>query len=700
LPTWREFVYGLLEWAYANGFVRKEDADSLRKEIYRGQADPVADSIVSRLKTTRDQDLLHQYLRNTFLKKSSPSVFHLQLKQIKFSSVLTTNFDNILEGIYETQPDQVFTPKETDSLRSALTRRDFFILKLYGSLDKPDTVMVAPAQYEQEIRGNSDFPRVMQTLFLSRTILFVGASMDGIEFYLKGITFPTDFTRTHYALVGVTDSAWRAKADFLERRYGIKVLPYTPKEGYAELGNFLTKLTQTIAARPDAETEFKRETSSLKRLVLENIGSFDKLEMEFHLESEHKWHIFLGDNGVGKSTVLKAIAFALCGEKAQPYAARLLKSGKSEGKITLETDNKTIYTTTIKREPNGDVVLSGSDKQVLPLEAEGWLAVGFPPLRTTGWEPPKGPDAEFKIKSRPVVDDLLPLVKGDVDPRLDKLKQWIVNLDYQEGKRKARGEHYKSPIQKVFDILGSVAEGMRLNYKGVGEGNRILIETDDGASIQLEALSQGTISLMGWIGILVQRLYEVFDKDEDPTKRYALILMDEIDAHMHPMWQRTLVTHLKETFPKAQFIATTHSPLVVGGMPARQVVRFARDENGKSVIKNNISDDMTLGYTEQILTSMLFGLPTTLDDTSEKMMRDYSKKKDDPNTSEEDKENLRQELLVRVPPRTASYEEKRQEILSKADLLRAAGEKLGEMAPGAGKDILARADRLRSSLAN
>ena len=80
----------------------------------------------------------------------------------------------------------------------------------------------------------------------------------------------------------------------------------------------------------------------------------------------------------------------------------------------------------------------------------------------------KGPDADIKIKSRPVVSDLLPLVTGEVDPRLDKLKQWIVNLDYLDIKGKSPDGNYRNLIQKVFDIIGSVAEGMKLTYKGVG----------------------------------------------------------------------------------------------------------------------------------------------------------------------------------------------------------------------------------------
>lgn len=515
--------------------------------------------------------------------------------------------------------------------------------------------------------------------------------------------------RRHYALVAVTDRAWRAKAELLERRYGIKVLPFTPHNDYAELTRFLNDLTEAVAGRQDLTTGGKHQVSRLKRVSLENIGPFDSLTLELDLELEHKWHIFLGDNGVGKSTVLRAIALALCGKEAQQYAGRLLRNKETRGEtspaekttigtITLETDNKTSYVTTIQRdEKSGRVELISTTAR--PLEAEGWLAIGFPPLRTTSWKAPAGPEADIKIKSRPVVSDLLPLVGGEVDPRLDKLKQWIVNLDYLDVKSQRQDRHYRNLIQKVFDIIGSVAEGMKLTYVGVGDENRVLVETDDGARIPLEALSQGTISLIGWIGILMQRLYEVFDQDEDPTQRYALVLMDEIDAHMHPLWQRTLVTHLKGIFPQAQFIATTHSPLVVGGMPAQQVVRFARDKDGKATVLS-IAPDMTLGYTDQILTSLLFGLPTSLDRTTEKKKQRYYElyKMKDRGADDAEYEMLKQELMARVPPPSASYDEKHAKQLAEAEMLTQLGQKLSLQSSEEGQVLLDRATKLREMI--
>lgn len=713
LPTWTPFVHGLLDWARANNVINEAEATEYHDEVARGQADPVADNLVSRLTTDEDRAALNDYLRRVFLRKTSPSPLHERLKQIEFSAILTTNFDNVLERVFEGKTDQTYTPKESESLLTALTRRAFFILKLYGRLDRQETVIVAPAQYNSAIKGNTLFSEFMQTLFFSRTILFLGASLEGIEAYLTGISMPDTFAREHYAVVAVTDNAWRAKADLLQRRYGIKVLPYTPSEDFAELKEFVDKLSEVVSGADATPAVRGSRVSKLSRVILNNIGPFENLTLDLDLQDKEKWHVFLGDNGVGKSTVLKAIALALCGKDAQPYAGRLLRykdaksstagadgTGQTTGTITLETDNKTSYVTTIKRDDKtGQVELSSTTAR--PLEAEGWLAIGFPPLRTTSWEvTPKGPEADSKVPTRPVVTDLLPLVKGDVDPRLDKLKQWIVNLDYKAAKSDGTDNRSREQIQKVFDIIGNVAEGMSLTYKGVGPGNRILVSTPDGTLVPLEGLSQGTISLLGWIGILIQRMYEVFGQDSDPTKRYALVLMDEIDAHMHPLWQRILVDHLKEIFPDVQFIATTHSPLVIGGMPARQVIRFGKDKSGKPVLLP-VPPDATLGYSDQVLTSMLFDLPTSLDHTTAKKSKRYDElvQKGTLNSDEKELyETLKQDLIARVPASTGNYAQNHAAQVTKMEMLRRLGENLRETSPEEAQVLLKRAEKLSETV--
>jgi predicted ATP-binding protein involved in virulence len=120
---------------------------------------------------------------------------------------------------------------------------------------------------------------------------------------------------------------------------------------------------------------------------------------------------------------------------------------------------------------------------------------------------------------------------------------------------------------------------------------------------------------------------------------------------MHPRWQQVLVPRLKKAFPNVQFIACTHSPLIVGGMQKEEVERFAL-ANGQ-IQKIDFDPDMTLGRTDQILTGELFGLPTTLDPATQVMMVQYEELLGKSERTAEEEARLTmlgKALETRIPP--------------------------------------------------
>jgi AAA domain, putative AbiEii toxin, Type IV TA system len=184
------------------------------------------------------------------------------------------------------------------------------------------------------------------------------------------------------------------------------------------------------------------------------------------------------------------------------------------------------------------------------LDAEGWLALGFPALRTVTWRPTRGPQLDAR-RTRPNPEDVLPLVVGAPDPRVDDLKQWLVDIDYRiNNKDDQNGARYKVLRDEFFKVLGRLTGGLKVEYGKVNfELKQVILITDDG-EVPIESVSQGTISLLGWIGVLMQRLYEVYGHAVRPIEQSALVLIDEIDAHMHPAWQLRLVPLLRDIFPR------------------------------------------------------------------------------------------------------------------------------------------------------
>jgi hypothetical protein len=139
-----------------------------------------------------------------------------------------------------------------------------------------------------------------------------------------------------------------------------------------------------------------------------------------------------------------------------------------------------------------------------------------------------------------------------------------------------------------------------------------------------------------------------------------LVLIDELDAHMHPRWQQVLVHRLKEHFPNIQFIACTHSPLIVGGLDKEEVERFVI-ENGK-VVKSDFAADMTLGGADQILMGDLFSLPSTLDVITDRLSAEYQELLGKSNRSEDETHRyltLGSMLEERIPPASSTVLERR-----------------------------------------
>ena len=666
LPTWFQFVRGLLDWSTGTGRVDPSFAHSLHEALER-DPDLVADSLVSRLMDDPEPgtprvippDVI-SYLSSVFAPEHiRPGWTHELLKKIPFSAALTTNLDELIEGTF-TRSRATHTHEDAQALLSRLTRPDFYVLKLYGTLSLPSSVLLAPAQYRSAVAENRLYARYMEGLFASKTLLFVGASLKGILDYMSGFRFGGKSTREHYAIVDVTGSAWQVNADALLRHYGIRVLPYTASPGFPEIDIALERLHSLGKSAPaPAHVTAGTPGVLIKRVELTNIGPFDELALDFR----PNWNLLLGDNGVGKSSVLKAIALALSGTDAKEYAGRLIKSGTHVSTITVETGARRYVTELYRTDSEAEMKVPPT----LPLSLEGWLAMGFPPLRALTWN-----RSEETVRAlgqpRPTSADLLPLVKAEFDPRVDRLKGWLIDLHRQESTAAAADKvRFRRQREKLFEVIAALTPGLTLREAAFDphRAMEILVQTDDG-TVPIEAVSQGTSSLIGWIGVLVQRLFDVYHDKSEPWLEPALVLIDEVDAHMHPKWQRTLAPALQQVFPNLQIIGTTHSPLMVPSLDPEQVIVFKRQDNKLSATQQSA---VMKGYrADQVLTSEVFGLASSLPPETEDDLREYTRLVTSDRLSRSDERRL-QELAERLRMRMPSTSE-RQEARDAYDLLR------------------------------
>jgi predicted ATP-binding protein involved in virulence len=94
----------------------------------------------------------------------------------------------------------------------------------------------------------------------------------------------------------------------------------------------------------------------------------------------------------------------------------------------------------------------------------------------------------------------------------------------------------------------------------------------DNTELNVLQLSDGEKCLLALVGDLARRLSLLNTDKENPLEGEGVVLIDEIDLHLHPKWQRSVVASLERTFPNCQFIITTHSPQVVGELPPESVL--------------------------------------------------------------------------------------------------------------------------------
>ena len=109
------------------------------------------------------------------------------------------------------------------------------------------------------------------------------------------------------------------------------------------------------------------------------------------------------------------------------------------------------------------------------------------------------------------------------------------------------------------------------NLRVNDNGNQLLIDCG-GSTVAVRQMSDGERGILALVLDLTRRLFQANPEMDDPVaEAEVVVLIDEIDLHLHPVWQRQIVQKLTETFPSCQFIATTHSPQVIGEVEHNQI---------------------------------------------------------------------------------------------------------------------------------
>jgi ABC-type multidrug transport system ATPase subunit len=538
---------------------------------------------------------------------------HQSLAEGNWSAIVGLTWDELDLLTFEKRGFTVVRAGDSERLPELLRSSQPVLIKPIGDLQRPETIALTWQDYREVLERWPDLVRGLATLFTTRTLLFVGASLDTIEQFLNSLPSRITPQRTHYALVPEAriNSVWKKG---IGARFQIQLVEMVVSPGFPEVPAFIENLVEkaprTRAGRM-ANTATPR-APNLTRLRLENVGLFEKLDLHF----TEGWTILLGINGGGKSTVLKAIGLALCGDEARAEAAaqRMLRSGTSSGLIELHLGNERLVTELTRERDRIRV----SSPPITPVQAGTILALGFPALRGVTTRGPTGYAALSRPDPSP--QDILPLVSEPYDQRLDNFMQWAINVKIAAD-RDPRGPD--AALLRVLEtLIGEIIPPCPLRFvlETIGPGRFELRVAIAETVVPFDLISQGMSSIFNWLGVLLQRLHDVYPTASggpDPQNHPALVLVDEIDAHLHPEWQRRLVDLVRKHFPNVQVIATSHSPLIVGAL-TRQEVRLIH--NGQAI---DLPEDLKGKNAEDILTSAAFRMSSTRADSGRDEIERY-----------------------------------------------------------------------------
>jgi hypothetical protein len=271
----------------------------------------------------------------------------------------------------------------------------------------------------------------------------------------------------------------------------------------------------------------------------------------------------------------------------------------------------------------------------------------------------------------PYGDPTESLFSDDADLR--NPEEWLMRLDYAASKPSDFQDKQRTWLTQVKHLLLKIlpeVEDIRLtSSSGPQPTSQAEFKTPYGW-VPLRQLGYGYQTLIAWMTDLGNRMVERYPDSPDPFAEPAVVAVDEIDLHLHPVWQRKLMDFLTERFPNTQFIVTAHSPLVAQAAADANLAVLHRE--GDHVVIDNDVDNIRNWRIDQILTSDLFGLKTARPPQIERLLVERNKLLDKSKLTATDQRRLKAiEAEIGELPfgETAQERKEREEIRKTLDLL-------------------------------
>ena len=324
----------------------------------------------------------------------------------------------------------------------------------------------------------------------------------------------------------------------------------------------------------------------IREITISNYKAIREMEIKF----QPGVNLLIGDNGVGKTSVLEAITVAfgdfingmtgVAKKGILPSDVRMDTkriSDASQGivhytPITIKTKFDTeegIKSGEVTRRDEtaksktrfvGKQISDYANKKVNDLSEELPL---FCYYSTSRLAPPKRED--FGTASKNKLNDRRCGYIGCMENNLDikALKAWCLKMEmaaFQQGKQIAEYQAFKEIVANFMCQMNELEEKPQIAYSRAFED---IAYTENGETIPVNYLSAGYQSLLWMVMDMAFRMAVLNPGKESLNQCEGIVLIDEVDMHLHPKWQWKIIEALKNSFPKIQFILATHSPIII-----------------------------------------------------------------------------------------------------------------------------------------
>lgn len=375
-------------------------------------------------------------------------------------------------------------------------------------------------------------------------------------------------------------------------------------------------------------------------IKIQNLRCFEQTELTFQYPGREtktplrfpNINLLLGDNGAGKTTVLKAIAMATLNPimpqsgfvpswlvrrtqnsqyKRASVKSYVLLHAQDVKMPTLNYSKPVIMDLSILRTGDYEHVDSLNEfatrkgygiqqdevfwTEMYDDSSPAFLVVGYGATRRI--ETSERVDLSARLKVRRLrYERIAGLFENHIS--LIPLASWLPSF------RKENPGRHKQVINLINRLLPEGA-----SFEGEFEQGEYLFEIN-GTKAPFGALSDGYRAYIGWIADLLYHICMGAPKGAKLVENRGIVLVDEIDLHLHPEWQRSVIETVSKTLPNLQFVFTSHSPIVAGSLQKENIFVMEPTADGASVVKQY--DEEIYGRTaEQVLLSSYFNLDTT-----------------------------------------------------------------------------------------